>query len=905
MLDLHRHDEFSFYDGSGKASELAKIAKEKGFTALGLTNHGNTNGLVKHYDACKSVLIKPVMGCEGYFLPKYVEQHRGYHLILVAKNLIGYKNLNVIQSLGEEQKYYNPIWDFKMLQEHSEGLICSSACVASYSSQCIIKGEYEKAEKYLRKMKEIFGDDFYIEIQPYVISEKGVQEKVNFELIKLARKLNIKCILTSDSHRGRKEDLEAYVKMHELKNQNEEYISHVRGTYAERYMPEVTEMFTRFCKMHRDDFGVEKARRLASEMYDNLEEIEEKVSDTIIDDLASLPSLPVFDKSQNSHALLIKKVKQGLKDRNVCNKQYIARAKEELKVVKENNFDDYFLIVQDYVLWAKKQGIGVGPGRGSGCNCLLNYALGITDVDPIFFDLDYTRFIREDKKKLPDIDVDFETKRRHEVQKYIVDKYPQHACQIASYGKYKVDNLINDLAKLYNDLKDDTINIKAIKTHIASFKDDNAVVNLTALAEDKFSKRVNKTYPYFIDAFCFLYDKVKYMGTHAAGVAVSLNEIFYYTALRIDKKSGKIFSCYDLIDLERCGIIKYDVLGLNTLSSIVEIREQLNISDFDFKGVVSDKKVLQVFSTGKTNGVFQYNERTVQGILQQIKADSFDDVVAASAMNRPGPLSLGIPSIYAESKQTWGISKERPVYADAIDKTYGCILYQEQVYAILKMAGLTLNQADQIRKMADTTIEKDRILYDTYYDDYVAQFIQGMKKYGVNEIESKELFDNFLNYTFNKGHAVGYALISLEEMYYKVYYPHLFWYTKLKQADLDKNGMKFMCEAVEDGSVIFLPHVNYSADFSLRKVDGDVVIQMGLNSIKGIGDKCAKFIEDERRKNGVFTSYDNFYDRCKGRAVTSRTIEILKVEGALEFNKKIYINRVTKFNSALFSRISQ
>ena len=221
------------------------------------------------------------------------------------------------------------------------------------------------------------------------------------------------------------------------------------------------------------------------------------------------------------------------------------------------------------------------------------------------------------------------------------------------------------------------------------------------------------------------------------------------------------------------------------------------------------------------------------------------------------------------------------------------------------MAGLTLNQADQIRKMADTTIEKDRILYDTYYDDYVAQFIQGMKKYGVNEIESKELFDNFLNYTFNKGHAVGYALISLEEMYYKVYYPHLFWYTKLKQADLDKNGMKFMCEAVEDGSVIFLPHVNYSADFSLRKVDGDVVIQMGLNSIKGIGDKCAKFIEDERRKNGVFTSYDNFYDRCKGRAVTSRTIEILRVEGALEFNKKIYINRVTKFNSALFSRISQ
>lgn len=903
MFDLHRHDEFSFYDGSGKADELAKIAKEKGHTALGLTNHGNTNGLIKHYDACKAVGIKPIMGCEGYFLPKYKEQTRGFHLILVAKNLEGFKNLNLIQSLGEKQKYYNPIWDFDILAKHATGLICTSACVASYSSQCILRGEFEKCEKYLRKMQKIFGDDFYIELQPYKVSDPGMQEKVNEHLMKFAKKLGIKCILTSDSHRGREEDLEAYVKMHELKNSDPEYISHVRKTYAERYMPGPKEMQQRFYNMHLGFFESPKeCKKFIKELERNVDEIEAKVDGDIIDELSKMPSLPKFDRTQDSFKLLTKKVKQGLKDKGLYNEKYISRAKEELQVIKANNFQDYFLIVQDYTLWARSKKIGVGPGRGSGCNCLVNYALDITEVDPIFFDLDYRRFIREDKKKLPDIDIDFETARRPEVQSYIINRYAGHACQIASYGKYKIDNLLNDLVKLYENLKDDKVAIKSLKDHVARFKDDNAVVDLNALAVDKESKEINKRYPHIIEAFCFLYDKVKYMGTHAAGVAVCLDDIYYYTALRIDKSKGKTFSCYDLVDLERCGIIKYDILGLNTMSSLMEIREQLGITFFDYKAATQDEKVLGTFEAGKTNGVFQYNEKTVQGILQQIKANTFDDIVAASAMNRPGPLSLGIPSIYAESKQTWALNKNKPVYSQYIDSTHGCILYQEQVYAILKMAGLNMNQADQIRKMADTTIEKDRLLFDKYYDDYVAQFIDGMKKYGLDEVESKELFDNFLNYTFNKGHAVGYALISLEEMYYKVHYPHLFWYTKLKQADLDKNGSKFMCEAVADGLVVFLPHVNYSADFSVRTIDGEKAIQMGLSSIKGVGEKCAKFIEDERKANGVFINYDDFYDRCKGRQVTTRIISILKEEGALEFNKKTYLNRVTKFNSALYAR---
>lgn len=900
MVDLHRHDEFSFYDGSGKAAELAQIAKEKGLTALGLSNHGNTSGNVQHYDGCKAAGIKPIMGVEGYFLPKWKEGNRGYHLCLFAADLEGYRNINIIQSKAELQKYYNPIIDFDILANHSKGVICTSACVASYSSQCIIRGEYDKCIKYLKRMQEIFGDNFYIEIQPYVISDPGLQEKVNLELIRLAQKLNIKCILTSDSHRGRKEDMDAYVKMHELKNGDPDYIRHIIGTYSERYMPERTEMFTRFCKMHREDFGIHEVRRLGSQMYDNLEEIEEKVSDTIIDDLAAMPSLPVFDKSKDSMELLTVNVKRGLKQRGVWRKEYIARAKEELGVIEANNFEDYFLIVQEYVMWAKDHGICVGPGRGSGCNCLVNYALGITDVDPIYFDLDYKRFIREDKKTLPDIDVDFETARRGEVIEHVVERYKGQAVQIASYGTYKVSNLVNDLVKTYDDFE--ASESDHLKKLIDSHQDSEKQIDLKELMQDPEAIRLNKKYKGIIDGFCFMYNKVKYMGTHAAGVAVSKNDIYYYTAVRYNKKDGKYFSSYNLVDLERCGIIKYDLLGLGTLSSIKTLRDITGKTGVTVDDI-TDEKILKAFREGKCNGIFQYDKQAAQGILQQIHTDNFNDVIAASAMNRPGPLSLGIPSIYAESKETWRAMKDKPVYAKYIEDTYGCILYQEQVNSIaVEFGGLNWNQADKLRKMDDPASLKSRKLLEQYHDEFASIFVKGMKRYGVAEPEAADLFERFLNYAFNKGHATGYALISLEEMYYKVYYPAEYWFTKLNQTNLDKNGSKFMSEAVADGSVIFLPHVNYSADFSLRKVDGEKAIQMGLSSIKGIGEKCAKFIEDERRANGVFTSFDDFYDRCKGRQVTSRVIDLLKQEGALEFNKKIYIRRVVKFNSALYSR---
>ena len=896
--DLHRHDEFSSYDGSGKASELAKIAAEKGLTSLGLSNHGNTSGNILHYDACKEAGIKPIMGVEAYFLPKYKEKSRGYHLCLFAATVEGYKNINLLQSLGDAHKYYNPIITFDDLAAHSEGIICTSACVASFTSQAIINDNEKVGIKAALRFKEIFRDNFYFEIQPYVISDPGIQEKVNLRLLEWSKKLGIECVLTSDSHRGREEDLEVYVKMHQLKNNTPEHIEHIRKTYAERYMPEAGEMEQCFIEMHKGDIGLKVAKAWASRMHDTMEALEAKVDPDIIDKITEFPAIPVFDETQDSYKLLVKNVKSGLKTRGLWNKEYIARAREELAVIKANDFQDYFLIVQDYVMWARNNGIGVGPGRGSGCNCLVNYALGITDSDPIRFDLDFRRFIREDKKTLPDIDVDFETSRRGEVQEYLLQRYPGHACQIASYGLYKVDNLVNDLIKIYPGLPEDKALVKEIKRLVNRNKDEEEQVNIDSLLSDPSAKLINRDYPLFFDAFAFMYNKVKFLGTHAAGVAITREDIHYYTATRTTKGEPKLYSYHNLVDLERCGVVKYDLLGLSTLSSLVEMRKVCGIMGFD-ASVVDDPDTIKAFGEGKGNGVFQYSSKSAQQILQEIHTDCFNDVVAASAMNRPGPLSQGIPEQYATAKLDY--HEENVPWSKYINDTYGCILYQEQVNAIaVEFGGLSWNQADKLRKMDDPRSLKSRLLLEENYQPFLQTFREGMARYGLDDSEAKALFDKFLNYSFNKGHAVGYALISQEEMWFKVHHPMVFWYVKLKQADMDGDGRRFIKECAADGNIIFLPHVNYSKpDFSLRSVEGEKCIQHGLVSVKGCGLKAAVEIYNERKKHGVFKSYDDFYDRCKSRLVNARVIRVLGEAGALEFDKQKYINSVTKYNTNL------
>ena len=905
-FDLHRHDEYSTFDGYGKATELAALAKEYGYKSLSTTNHGNTNGLIQTYMACKDAGLKSILGVEGYFLPKYKEHTRGYHLIVIAKNLKGYGNMNRLQFEGEKQKYYNPIWDFSLLEKYHEGLICTSACVASYSSQCIIKGEYKKAEKYFRKMKSIFGDDFYIEIQPYKVSEKGLQEKVNVELIRMAKKLNIKCILTSDSHRGRKEDFDTYMKMHEIAGHN---FDDIEATYKERYMPAPDEMKKRFYKMHKGDFGDAEAKRLAIEMYKNLDEIEDKCEENYLDDLPlQLPKL-----GNNSTKILKEKIIEGLKERGKCNKEYIRRAKEEFEVIHYHGFEDYFLIVADYVNWAKSKGIVVGPGRGSVCNSLVAYALKITEVDSLLFNLDFRRFLRKDKKKFPDIDLDFETSRRHEVIEYLCNKYEGHAARICSYGLYRVDNLLNDLFKACGlptdksvdeeEVKRNKTEIQYIKSFVQSNVDEDNNIDIEMLTKSTEAKNINKKYDNILIHFCKLYKKVRFIGTHAAGVAITGGNLLDYVALKVDK-NGDVFTNYDLSDIETVNVIKFDILGLKTMESIGDLRRSTGVT-VEYDSAVKDKKLLENFRIGNCDGIFQFEKKTARDILEKIHCDCFDDIVAASSMNRPGPLSLKQPDLYAENKYNIEEAKSSE-YWEYTKESFGTIIYQEQVQRIcVNIGGLEWTDADKIMKLmkGGHMTESSQKAYNENKENLKRKFVDGAVSNGYERSFAEDLFEKIISYTFNKGHGVGYSLISVEEMFYKVYYPNEYWFAKLKYAKNDSEYDKFCARAVNDGSVVFLPHVNYSSEKTrLRKVDNESCLQQGLSDIKGVGEKAASYILDERKKNGIFTSFDNFYDRCKSRTVTSRVISILKEQGALEFNKKTYLNRVTKYNSALYSR---
>lgn len=918
-FDLHRHDEKSTFDGFGKPQELVKVASKLGYKALGITNHGNTSSLVSHYFACKDIGIKPIMGCEGYFIPKYKEENksRGYHLCLYAKNLEGYKNLNKIQTIvNRNHYYYHAIWDFELLNKYSEGLICSSACIAGPLSYLIRNDKYEKAKNVANKFVDIFGDDFYIEIQPYKLSEEGLQEKVNVELIKLAKELNIKCILTSDSHFGEKEDFDTYLKMHEIAGHLE-----LGKEYKDRYMPSENKIIKRFVSMHKDYFGEEKSKKLALSFVKNLDEIYCKVEENILDNLTQ--SLPKLSNGIDSKKVLFDNVKNGLKDKGKWNKKYFERAKSELDVICYQGFEDYFLMVQDYVKWAKNNGIEVGPGRGSVCNCLVAYALDITEVDSLMFDLDFRRFLRKDKKKLPDIDIDFETDYRGDVINYLVEKYDGHAARICSYGLYKVDNLLNDLFKvcglklpskteknfdndLYNEIKSKQLEIKK---DVNRFIDaDSGDFDYASALNDKKIKYYDCVYDNIIKHFSKLYKKLRYYGTHAAGVMITGDDVNKYTS--IDRRAKEQFTtAFDLIDIEMINGVKFDMLGLRTMSILKDLRNVCNRPHHFCEEYMKDKRIYELFRNGDTEGIFQFESSSGKGILQEIDADCVEDVIAASALNRPGPLGLGMPSQYALLKSGEDVNSEdedvQKVFNKYASDSYGCFVYQEQVMKICHfLANMEWSDADKVMKMMKnnkTLTEKALKQYNEQHDKLQKLFVDGAIKKGYSKDVALKIFDKLNVYTFNKGHAVGYALISIEQMWYKVNFPTEFWWATLKYSN-EEDIYKKEAKAINDGCLILLPHVNGEVDCSIVNIDGEKAIRKGLTSIKGVGEKAAEYIVNERKTNGPFTDVFEFEKRCKSRCVTSRVIDILEDNGAIEFNDKKYYDRVKKYNIGIMSR---
>lgn len=898
-FDLHRHDEFSSFDGFGKASELASLAKLYGYPALGISNHGNTNGLVQHYMACKANGIKPILGVEGYMVPKYKEKHRGYHLCLFAKNQKGYRNINELQYEGEKQKYYNPIWTLELLEKYSEGVICTSACIAGYLSQAIKNDRMDTARKFIKKLKAIYGSDFYIEVQPYSISEAGLQEHVDLVLMDLAEELGVKVIITSDSHYTKKEDFPTYLKMHEIAGHD---LEHITGTYKERYMPTEQEIRDRFLSM----FG-KKYKKKLEQYIANSEELFNSVEPDIFENLQQ--TLPPMQEQLGT--TVRKLVKQGLKAKGKWTPEYKARVDEELHVIESLGFDDYFLMVYDYVNWAKDHGINVGPGRGSCCNCEVAYALGITEVDSLYYGLDFRRFLRIDKKKMPDIDLDFEKNRRGEVINYIIERYKGHTARIASYGLYKTDNLINDLAKVCGldtrkgseDLEEHIKAVKDIKEHIKGFIDEDGNLASKELLRSSKGRSWDAQYDGIITHFTKLYKKMRFIGTHAAGVAITGGNILDYTSLRIDPKTQELYTNYDLNDLENIHVIKFDILGLATMEEIGALRKATHYR-VNYEEAIKDKKVIKAFTDQQTTGIFQFDKPAVQKLLAQIECSCFEDIVAANAINRPGPLSTGIPDLYAYNKNHPEEARKSLYYPFTKD-TFGTVVYQEQIQKVcVEIAGMEWGDADKVMKMigGQSQSEDAKIQFEKDKKELGDKFIAGAVKKGISKKEAKELFDHMLVYSFNKGHALGYSLISVEEMYYKQYFPIQFWWAKLKYCPLESNIFQLESQAIMDGNVILLPHVNGGAEYSLRKIDGEYCIQRGLTSIKGIGAKVAQVIEQERKANGKFKSTWDLEERVPARILNNRVFNLLKEAGALEWDKEVFFDRTIKLNSAILSK---
>lgn len=909
FFDLHRHDMFSFFDGFGRPEELAKIAKEYGYSALGISNHGNITGLVQHWQACMNEGIKPVLGCEVYFQPKYNKEEperKSYHLCLFVKNITGYKNIcHIMTEANKEQFYYKPIVDFVLLEKYKEGLICTTACIASATSQAIVNKNNLRALKLLKKFKSIFGNDLYIEIQPYRIDKKHTQEKTDFELMKFAKECRIKCILTSDSHYGKKEDFDTYCKMHEIGKTTLD----VKNTYGERYMPKEYEIVERFAKIYKNK--IKNSMEVAEQMVDNMKLIYDSVEDDILSQCELiLPKVETCGK--NSASLLKQKVREGLIKKGKWNNEYKKRCLEELDTIHYHGFDDYFLIVQDYVNYARNNGIAVGAGRGSACNCLVAYATGITDVDSIKYNLDFSRFMRKDKKKMPDIDVDFETDRRQEVIDYVVEKYQGKAAQICSYSEYNIDGLINDLAKVCGlptekeideyERKQNGEKISEIKRFIREYVTEGKL-NMQKMLDDVRTEDYNSMYDNIIKHFSKMYKKVRQLGQHAAGVAVVGSDIVDYTCMIRKVKDGKTMyvCCYDLNDLEHINCTKFDMLGLKTLSELFELESLTGhvINEEDRE----DKKLYDMFRNMETDGIFQMEKTAPKKILNMIHCDSINDVIAVNALNRPAPLQLKMHETYAYNKLSGNADKNTPFYKYT-EETYGTILYQEQTVEVAqKLGGLTPQQSFDMLKIMKKPENLQKQEYIPIIEQMRKDFFVGCKNKGLSQDRTKTIWASMLIYGFNKGHSTGYSLISVDQMFYKTYYPTEFWYVKMKYARLDSDLYKYSMLAAKSGVVVMLPHVNLSCNkASIRMMDGEKVIQQGLSMQKDVGEKAAQAIEEERKQNGAFKDYDDFYDRCKGRTVTEKVIRVMKENGALEFNKKKYIKRVIKYNSMLLAR---
>ena len=880
FVHLHIHSEFSLLDGANRIKDLPVRAKELGMDAIAITDHGVMFGAIDFYKACKKEGVKPIIGCEVYVAPRSrtdkqpgIDNHY-YHLILLAKNNEGYKNLSKLVSLSfVDGYYYKPRIDREILEKYHEGLICLSACLAGEVNQALLSGQNEKAEQVALWHKKVFGDDYYIEIQ-----NNGIKEQVlaNQKLVQLARKLDIPLVATNDAHYLKREDAynhEVLLCIQTGKRMSDE--DRMKFDTDELYVKSPEEMAEYF-KAFPD--AIENTVKIAEQCN-----VEFEFGHTI------LPNYDVPPEYPTHYDFLKELCDKGLKKRYGENlsEEIQKRAEYELNIIKKMGYVDYYLIVWDFIHYAKTNGIPVGPGRGSGAGSILAYAIEITDIDPIKYGLLFERFLNPERISMPDFDVDFSDERRQEVIDYVARKYGHdHVSQIITFGTMAAKMVIRDVARVldypYSEA-DALAKMIPNEIHITIKK---------ALEQNKELKDrydTDEQTRKILDIAMGLEGMPRQASTHACGVVITKDPVDTYVPLYV--RDGQINTQYIMTTLEELGLLKMDFLGLRNLTVIqntIDMVKENHGIDVEFDQDMSDPKVYKLWQDGNTSGIFQFESQGMTNFMKELKPDCLEDLIAGVSLYRPGPMDQ-IPR-YIRGKQNPGHNEyTHPSLEPILNVTYGCMVYQEQVMQIVRdLAGYSLGRADLVRramgkKKLDVMAKEREVFIHGQVDENGNIEVPGCVRNGIDEVSANKIFDEmaeFAKYAFNKSHAACYAVVSYRTAYLKAYYPAEFMAATLNSylGNLDK-APQYIDECKRLGIQILKPDINKS--FEKFTVE-DGKIRFGLGAIKNVGTIPVENIVKERKEKGEYKSFTDFCERVSELQVNKKCVESLIKAGAFQ-----------------------
>ncbi len=875
---LHVHTEYSLLDGSNKIKECILRVKELGMDSVAITDHGVMFGVIDFYRAAKAEGIHPILGCEVYVAPgsrfdREVGEHedRYYHLVLLAENQTGYQNLMKIVSKGfTEGYYYKPRVDLEVLKQYHEGVIALSACLAGEVQRYLNRGFYEEGKKAALKYESVFGKgNFFLELQDHGLPE---QRKVNMELLKLSQDTGIELVATNDVHYTYAED----EKPHDIllclqtgkKLSDENRMRYEGGQYYVKSPQEMAELFPYALQ------ALENTHKIAMRCQVEIE--------------FGVTKLPKYDvpEGYTSWEYLNKLCFEGL-ERCYPNheKALEDQLSYELGIIKKMGYVDYFLIVWDFIKYAKDHGIAVGPGRGSAAGSIVSYTLGITTIDPIKYNLLFERFLNPERVSMPDIDVDFCFERRQEVIDYVVQKYGKdRVVQIVTFGTLAARGVIRDVGRVMDlpyQLCDQTA--KQIPQEL-NITIDKA---LQANSELRKSYEENPQIHELIDMAKRLEGLPRHTSMHAAGVVISQKAVDEYVPLSRGS-DGSITTQFTMTTLEELGLLKMDFLGLRTLTVIqnaVNIVKKTRGVEIDIEKIdYDDSKVLASIGTGKCEGVFQLESAGMKNFMKELKPKSLEDIIAGISLYRPGPMDF-IPQYIKGKDHPETITYDCPELQSILEPTYGCIVYQEQVMQIVqKLAGYTLGRADLVRramsKKKASVMEKERKNF-VYGNE--AEGVPGCISRGIPEQTANKIFDNmtdFAKYAFNKSHAAAYAVVSYQTAWLKYYYP-IEYMAALMTSVIDNPSKvaEYILNCRQMGIAILPPDINVGyAGFSVSEKG----IHYGLSAIKSIGRSVIETIVAEREENGAYKSLKDFINRLSNKEVNKRTIENFIKSGALD-----------------------